>query len=96
MPDIERFINRTIDGKVDGEILQAIVLTNNCTDTAWFHRILGYAGVACFTRGRIKFYGRDGESANGARQGQTLFYLGENVKEFIERFRQFGTIVRAV
>jgi len=94
MPEIEQFVDQVIASHLAGQVTQAVVLTNNATDTVWFHRLLAYARLACFTKGRIKFYGPDGEVATGARQGQVFFYLGPNAAGFVEKFREFGTLVR--
>lgn len=96
MPEVEQFIDRVIDFHKREIISQAVILTNNSTDTAWFHRMLVYAGIACFTKGRVKFWGPDGGAANGARQGQVLFYIGGNTDKFIEKFKYLGAIVRAI
>lgn len=93
MPAIERFTTRAMETYSKGEIAQAVVLTNNATDTGWFHNLLALAGVAMLTKGRVKFWGPDGESAAGARQGQVVFYLGTNAAAFVENFRPFGVII---
>lgn len=95
MPDVEKFIEKTVLAFDSSEIQQAIVLTNNSTDAGWFHKILNRAGIACFTRGRVKYWGPN-TSAGGARQGQVFFYLGKNVSGFVKYFSQFGAIVKAV
>ncbi len=93
MPLIEQFTERAIDEYAAQRVKSAIIITNNSTDTAWFHALLTAAGAVCLTRGRVKFYGPDGEGT-GARQGQAIFYLGLRPSDFSEAFAAFGSIVK--
>lgn len=93
MPDIEQFTEKAIEAYSMGEISQAIILTNNATDTSWFHHLLVVSGIMCLTKGRVKYWG---PNASAARQGQAIFYLGKNQDYFIEKFQQFGTLVKLV
>lgn len=94
MPEIDRFTGRIIEEYKAGKVDQAVVLTNNSTDTAWFHRLLEQSDLVCLTRGRVKFWGPDGSAATGARQGQAIFYLGDNPDGFRQHFGKFGAIVK--
>lgn len=90
MPNVENFTrmgHRLYEGAY---IEQAIILVNNSTDAAWFHNLLENYPV-CFTRGRVKYWG---PHASQARQGQAIFYLGENVAGFVKEFSRFGVVVR--
>lgn len=89
-PDIENFINKLLSELDDGQ--QAILLTNNNTDTAWFHCAAKRASAICFTRGRINFYKGDG-SVTSPTNGQTFFYFGKNRDNFIQVFAEFGVIM---
>lgn len=88
MPYIEDFTRKAHSHYVVGDINQCVILVNNSTDTMWFHALLSCYPV-CFTRGRVKFYG---PNASQARQGQAIFYLGKNVKKFIDEFSKFGIV----
>ncbi len=88
MPLIEQFIDRAIEAYKSGGVMAAIVLTNNSTDTAWFHKLLAYP--VCLTRGRIQFENSDKRLAT--RQGQTLFYLGKERDLFARVFNEFGAV----
>lgn len=90
MPLIEGFTNRAIESYKSSAIEQAIVLTNNSTDTGWFHALAEYP--FCLTRGRVKFWQPNSEGL-GARQGQAIFYLGNSIKKFAAKFSKFGIIV---
>lgn len=94
MPEIDKFTGRIIEEYKAGKVAQAVVLTNNSTDTAWFHRLLEQSDLVCLTRGRVKFWGPNGSAATGARQGQAIFYLGDNPDGFRQHFGKFGAIVK--
>jgi phage N-6-adenine-methyltransferase len=82
--------------KVVGEssrFKQAIVLVNNATDTAWFHRLASVASAACFMKGRIRFLDKTGSPANTPVQGQVAIYIGPGVDEFRKAFSRFGVVM---
>jgi hypothetical protein len=87
MPEIKQFAEKIVQEFQDGRVSEAIVLTNNSSDA-----LLGTAGIACFPSSRVKFYNPDSE-VMATRQGQTLFYFGDNRERFSEVFAQFGAIV---
>jgi len=93
MPEIKLFIDKLLSEYESGNISQAIVLTNNSTDTQWFHSLSKFP--FCLTKGRLSFWNSKGETL-AARQGQVLFYLGNNTNKFIENFKQYGAIVRRI
>jgi len=92
-PEIKQFINKLLDTVSRKPEVQAILLTNNNTDTSWFHNAAMECAAICLTRGRINFNKPDG-SVSQPTNGQTFFYFGENVKAFANEFRQHGLIVR--
>jgi phage N-6-adenine-methyltransferase len=94
MPLIRQFTSKLIDEYENGNVTQAIILTNNSSDTAWFHDLLSHY-PACFTRGRVQFW-RPDHDAFGARQGQVLFYLGDNIEAFTHVFCAFGQVVQRI
>ncbi len=71
----------------------AIVLVNNATETAWFHRMCERASAICFPRGRVRFWGPEGRRG-APLQGQALIYVGDDPEHFGERFAEFGLVVR--
>lgn len=91
-PDIQRFMQKLIDEFSAGRVGEAIALTHNYTDTAWFHLTSSAANGICFTRGRIAFEAPDGRKA-APTQGQAFFYFGPNFAKFAEVFGRFGSIV---
>ena len=89
-PLIAEFISKRCQERSAGRVTEAITLTHNYTDTAWFHELAGIADAICFTRGRVRFY--DGDKIAQPTQGQAFAYLGENVARFTEIFRSIGFI----
>jgi len=92
-PLIADFVNKVEGEYLAGRVSAAIVLTHNYSDTKWFHKLASVDAAMCFTLGRIKFLGPDGEVGNPT-QGQTFHYLGQDVDRFIEKFSTIGFVVR--
>ena len=83
---VGKFADKLIAEYVAGNVTEAVWLTNNSTDTGWFHRLAEQAAVMVFLRGRVKFWkvGEDGEELQGSPlQGQVLMYLGPNARRFV-------------
>jgi hypothetical protein len=87
------FIEKLIAEFEARRITAAIVLTNNCTDTAWFHEAMTQVSAVCFTRGRVKFYDVDGAVA-APTQGQAFSYFGDDPNRFAEVFKAIGFVLR--
>jgi len=71
------------------DVPEAIVLVNNATETAWFAELISVASAVCFTRGRVRFWSPDRESA-APLQGQAIVYIGSLPLVFCEEFKRFG------
>ena len=66
-PAIAHFIGKLI-GELDaGRATEAILLTHNSTDTAWWHAAASACKAICFTRGRINFIHTTGDPAAPVR-----------------------------
>jgi phage N-6-adenine-methyltransferase len=91
-PLIGQFVDKLLGELAASHVAQAVLLTHNHTDTAWFHAAQSIAELICFTRGRIKFVASDGERASPA-QGQAFFYYGKRANAFLQLFAKFGFIV---
>ena len=90
LPFTGKLCNSYLNGSVD----QAIVLTNNTTDTIWFSDTLGeHATAYCFPRLRIQFDAPAGTKKSSNSKGQVFSYLGGNVAAFIAEFQQYGLCV---
>jgi hypothetical protein len=90
-PLIAQFIDKLVGEVSARHVEQAILLTHNYTDTAWFHQAEAAADLLCFTRGRIKFIDADGDEC-APTQGQAFFYYGPHGDRFREIFGQFGFV----
>jgi phage N-6-adenine-methyltransferase len=88
----KRFIDKLVAHYRQGDIPQAIVLSNNATETDWFHKLCEPATMICFCRGRISFLNADGKTAKSPLQGQAFVYLGSRKKRFYDAFRKFGLV----
>lgn len=75
-----------------GRVDAAIVLTNNCTDTAWFRAAESDSAAICFTTGRIHFEVPNGEPVLPT-QGQAFFYFGTDTAIFADVFGEVGFCV---
>lgn len=89
-PLISQFCERLTEAYAEGDVIEAITLTNNATETGWFHRLAEQASAICLPRSRIRFWHPDKTSA--PLQGQAIVYLGSNPQRFIERFAEFGIV----
>jgi phage N-6-adenine-methyltransferase len=87
------FISKLCESHKSGAVPQAVLLTNNNTDTAWWHEAAECCACICFTKGRINFYSPAGEIAQPTN-GHTLFYFGGRAAEFSKVFAAFGLILK--
>lgn len=89
-PLVAQFTQRLVDSYIAGQVSAAVLLTNNSTDTLWWHGAASVSAAACFTRGRISFY-RDKEY-DSPTNGQVFLYFGQDVGTFRREFQSFGWI----
>lgn len=94
-PAISDFVEKIAAEYELGSVRQAIVLTHNYTDTAWFQRAAQACRAICFTRGRVQFEDPDGEVA-APTQGQAFFYFGEDPGKFAKEFGAVGFIAEVL
>jgi hypothetical protein len=87
---IQKFCDKLIYHYRNGDITEAITLTNNATETAWFQALSERASALCLPKGRIQFWHPEKESV--PLQGQALLYLGDKPEEFIKQFERFGIV----
>lgn len=90
-PLIGQFVEKLKAEYEAGRLVEAVMLTHNYTDTAWFHSAQAAASAICFTRGRIRFVRHDGFSASPT-QGQAFFYFGNEKERFASAFSDVGFI----
>lgn len=75
------------------QVTEAITLTNNATETAWFADLLANAAAVCFTSTRVKFVDRYGNASGAPLQGQAIIYSGPNIERFTQEFKRLGAIL---
>lgn len=90
---ITAFTDKLLGHIATGDVRQAILLTHNNTDTAWFHKVVECCCLLCFTRGRVRFYDERGQ-ANSPTHGHTFIYFGRRQKRFASEFRKWGFILK--
>lgn len=90
-PDIGLFIDKLISEVSGGSVHEAIVLTHNYTDTAWFQKAAEVSSVICFPRGRVRFVSPEGVLA-APTQGQAFHYFGASAERFANVFSGVGFI----
>jgi len=91
-PAIGYFINKLLEEITAERVKEAILLTNNYTDSAWFHKAARASAAVCFTHGRIQFVALD-VGAGSPTRGHAFFYFGRNPKRFMAAFREIGLIM---
>jgi phage N-6-adenine-methyltransferase len=88
-PDIELFIDKLLAELAAGRTTEAIMLTNNSTETRWFQKAAKAAPLICFICGRIAFESPT-KKTNSSLQGQAFFYFGDNGDDFRREFEEIG------
>jgi len=91
MPEIEQFLNKLLAEYAKGNVKQAIVLTNNSTDTNWWQGLAVATGI-CFPSHRIQFIAEDGKTKSSPLRGQTFFHLGKSHDTFHKVFGDIGIV----
>jgi len=84
-PLIAQFCQKLADSVRAGTVSAAVALTNNGTETEWFHTLADVSSAICFPAGRIRFWNPTGESA-APLQGQAIFYIGPSYGKFVSAF----------
>lgn len=90
--DIEPFCEKLIKHFLARDIDEAIVLVNNATETRWFQDMAKHAEAICFPKGRIRYWGPDGDN-NSPLQGQAFLYFGSRASRFFFHFSNIGLCV---
>lgn len=92
-PSISHFVEKMMSEYAAGRVSEGIMLTHNCTDTAWFHSAVRASSAICLTRGRIRFIALRDSSLMSPPQGQTFFYFGSRKQAFADAFASVGLIM---
>lgn len=91
-PTVGHFIDKLCAEFQAGNVTAAVLLTNNNTDTKWWHLAAGLSAGVCFTAGRINFYKEDG-SVTQPTNGQTFFYFGSDIDSYADVFGEHGLVM---
>lgn len=86
---IGHFCKKLVGEFTAGRTLEAIVLVNNATETGWFSTLVEAASAVVFPKGRVKFWGPDGQGG-APLQGQAVLYFGRHPVKFMTEFHGFG------
>jgi phage N-6-adenine-methyltransferase len=89
---IRPFVDKLIKEVENGNAEQAILLVNNCADTAWFQDAAQAASAICFPRGRIRFYMPNGKLHATPPLGQAFLYFGHHAANFARHFGPHGLV----
>jgi len=93
-PYAQPLITQFITKLVQSDILQAIVLVNNATETAWGQTLLKASSAVCFHQSRIRFIDPNGNLGQSPLQGQMICYIGIFPEIFAQEFSKYGTILQ--
>jgi ParB family chromosome partitioning protein len=84
---INDFVAKLLDELTAGRVTEAIMLTHNSTDAAWFQQAARRASAVCFPASRIRFVSPHGRAATSPPQGSAILYYGPHGGRFVEVFR---------
>ena len=79
---IDMFVDKLIHHFECDDIQQAIVLTNNSTETEWWQKLANDSAYLFFPKGRIEFWSETPDETKPGLQGQSLFYFGDKWMTF--------------
>jgi len=90
---IDKFILKFCEHATRGDIEQACILVNNCTETRWFQQLASVCFDFCFTNGRLRYIDGDGNGLGSPLQGQCIVYYGNRRQEFTDEFEKHGIVL---
>lgn len=84
---VQAFVFRLIEHVEAGKVSEAILLTNNSTDTIWWQAAAAHALACCLPAGRLGFLTAGLKPVGGSPiQGQAILYFGSVTNGGFERF----------
>ena len=90
---IPAFSAKIVSEFKSGRVTEAIILTNNATDTGWFASFLDVASAFCFAKGRIRFESPTKQNGGTLQMGQVFTYLGQSPERFHSVFEEIGHVM---
>jgi len=98
---VEKFIYKLLIEWQAGNVKQAVVITNNSTETRWAQLLAEQSSGICLLKGRVAFTLMDSVTGKyipndkGNMTGQVVWYLGDDEDGFCMAFKELGkTFVR--
>ena len=85
---VQAFVGRLGEHIASGKATEALLLTNNSTDTAWWQGAASHALAVCMLAGRLRYLTPSGAAVGAAIQGQAILYFARDVDDAIERFHR--------
>jgi ParB family chromosome partitioning protein len=81
---IDKFVDKLVAERAN--FTQAIVLVDNRSDAAWFHRLCGIASAVALPKRRIGFYSDDPDARAPSVWGSAFIYVGDRRDAFAAAF----------
>lgn len=88
----EIWATKLADEYIAGNVTEAILLVKSALGYKWFENLWDKWPV-CFARERLSFIRNDGTDKGQSKHGTAFFYLGKNINQFTQIFKEFGRIV---
>ena len=88
----EIWATKLADEYTAGNVTEAILLVKSALGYKWFENLWDKWPV-CFARERLSFIRNDGTDKGQSKHGTAFFYLGKNINQFTQVFKEFGRIV---
>lgn len=89
--DVPAWVERLEREYTQGAVTAALLLVNSAPGYVWYEELWRHWPVVCL-RERLRFIQADGTVGGQAKKGQTIAYLGQDVRCFIEVFGGLGRI----
>jgi len=89
---VSAFVHKLCVSYTENDVTQAVLLTNNNTDTEWWHEAAELSAAVAFTNGRVSFYNQAG-AWSSPTNGQSFFYFGKKMKQFCIEFSKRDCIL---
>ena len=90
-PLLYQFVLALLRERAAGRCTEAIVLTNNATETRAIQTLMRGCDCVCLIVGRVAFLGADLDGKTGGYQGQILTYFGKRAARFARVMSEVGT-----
>ncbi|MBV8887986.1 MAG: hypothetical protein JO235_28865 [Chroococcidiopsidaceae cyanobacterium CP_BM_RX_35] len=86
-----KWINKVLTEYESGQVLEAIILVRPSVGSKWFQKLTRLFPV-CFPDEPIAFLDDQGQPQPRPKQGNAIFYLGQNIEQFQQIFGTVGSV----